>query len=390
MILFSTYKKVFILAVLASTITLVLFGLSTRGGASSQIKPDECCRCHFDTCNESNTKRFVHSPVRENYCAECHIKQAITLPKKELPANKAEIKWFSKIYTLADEHWFELPKNSEGRSLSIQVKNKTRQTVSQEITIPSLEDIAPFPVPQENSTISNVKVQEVKQGVFISANITWHTDRICDTKLLYGQNNIQSNTDADSHWTRHHEMTITGLERKKEYILAAASKDIFGNETTSSPITFSTHHFFASPDPTIPEVIAEIEVSNQFFKENQRIFISFAANQQVTMRLGFRGGDTATTGTNTTKLPGQHLALTDPYELSITRCLTCHPESKGKLSHPVNVQPKKGMTIPDEFPTLSDGRLTCMSCHKAHAANDHYRLIRPNRKDLCLGCHRNF
>lgn len=390
MILFSTHKKIFLLTVFVGSISVVLFGLSTKGGASSPIKPEECCRCHFDTCNEGNVKRFVHSPVRENYCAKCHIKQAITLPKKELQTDKAAIQWFSKIYTLANEHWFELPENSEGRRLSIELKNKTRQIMSQEITIPPLGEIAPFPVPQANSKISDVKVQEVKQGVFISANITWHTDRICDTKLLYGQNNIQSNTDADPRWTRHHEMTITGLEKKKTYILAAASQDIFGNETTSLPITFSTHQFFASPDPEISKMVAEIEVTKQFFKANERIFISFSANQQVAMRLGFRAGDSTATGTDAAKLPRQHLALTDSYELTITRCLTCHPESKGKLSHPINVQPKRGMTIPDEFPTLSDGRLTCMSCHKAHAANNHYRLIRANRKDLCLGCHRNF
>lgn len=390
MTLLSTHKKSFLLVLLASIITLVITGLSEQGNASTPRNPKDCCSCHSDTCNDSQAKRYVHSPVRENNCAKCHVKQVISTQNNGTNEPKAEIKWFKKIYDLADEHWFELPGNSDNLILSVQARNKNSQVLEQEIIIPSLAQIDPFPSPQEEAKILDIKVREVKQGVFISANITWHTDRICNGKLMYGQNKIEATSESDPSWSTKHEITITGLERKKNYMVAAVSQDIFGNEVTSPTISFSTHDFFSSPSPVTPEPTGDIGLTPKFFKNNERIFASFTANQPVTMLLGFRNGPGSKAATNTTELPNQHLPLTAPYELSITACISCHPGSKGKLSHPVDVKAKKGMTIPDDYTTLADGRLTCMSCHEPHAANNHFRLIRENRKALCLGCHRNF
>jgi predicted CXXCH cytochrome family protein len=115
-------------------------------------------------------------------------------------------------------------------------------------------------------------------------------------------------------------------------------------------------------------------------------------NQPVAIKLGFPNGrpKANNSSSDAEPLPSQHLPLTDPYTLTITACINCHPKSIGKLSHPVDILPKKGMVIPPDYQTLADGRLTCMSCHVPHAANNPYRLTRENRKDLCLGCHRNF
>ncbi|MCB2183790.1 MAG: cytochrome c3 family protein [Desulfobulbaceae bacterium] len=72
---------------------------------------------------------------------------------------------------------------------------------------------------------------------------------------------------------------------------------------------------------------------------------------------------------------------------SLTICSTCHPESVGTASHPVNFIPAKKTSIPGEYPTLPDGRITCITCHKPHASNHEYRLIKPRDHGFCVGCH---
>ncbi len=386
------HKASITLLTLASIFILALFCSSEHGDAGGLIEPDQCCRCHFDVCDQTTTKPYVHAPVIEHNCVVCHIQDSANNGSKAVTSETAKINWFAKHHNPDTQHWFELPANAEGLTLSLRAKSENSRALEQDLIIPQLADIPQFPQPQEKTTISDIRVIEVKRGVFISARVSWKTDQITDTRLLYGQGNLQSSTASDSQWTKNHTMTISGLERNRNYMVAVAVRDIFGNETVSSPVPFSTRQFFTTPGQQVSPPPGKIKIGTQFLKDKNRIFTAFASNQDVTMKLGFRAGQSPTTGIEkkTATLPSQHLALTDPYTLTITACINCHPKSIGKLSHPVDVLPKKGMVIPPDYHTLADGRLTCMSCHTPHAANDPYRLTRSKRKALCLGCHLNF
>lgn len=386
------HKASITLLTLAGIFILALFCSSEHGDASGLIEPDQCCRCHFEVCDQTTIKPYVHAPVMEQNCAICHIQDNANNGSKSVTDENTRIDWFAKHYNQDTEHWFELPPNAEGLTLSLKASRDNRTVLEQDILIPQLAAIPPSPRPQEKVKVSDIRVVEVKRGVFISARVTWKTDRITNTRLRYGQGNIQSSTASDSQWTKNHSMTISGLERNKKYMVAAAARDILGNETISSPILFSTQKFFTTPGPQPTTAPGKITLNTQFLKDKDRIFTTFTSNQDITLKLGFRPGQSPTTEIDkkTATLPSQHLILTDPYTLTISVCLNCHPNSKGKLSHPVDILPKKGMVIPPDYHTLADGRLTCMSCHQPHAANDPYRLTRSKRKALCLGCHLNF
>jgi predicted CXXCH cytochrome family protein len=369
---------------------MVLLFPSAQSWASGPIKPDECCRCHFDVCNQAQTKQYVHKPVEEHQCAACHLKENNPISKTAGRDNAPKVDWFCRRYTSEPQHWVELPKNSGGLPLAVEIRGINKQIIHQEIAIPTLADIQPVQRPQSDAAISDVQVVEVKRGVFISAKVSWETDRIATTRLRYGKKKLETVTAADSAWTTHHTMTISGLEHKKDYLVAAVSQDIFGNEIISQPIPFTTNHFFTKVEQNRYAPLGKISLQTGFFKENKRIFVSIKANQPISLKLGFLPGKAPHKQDDRTTLPTQHLELSDPHTLTIGVCLKCHPASKDKLSHPVDVQPAKGMVVPADYKRLADGRITCMTCHLPHASNNHYRLTRATRKDLCTGCHRNF
>lgn len=64
-------------------------------------------------------------------------------------------------------------------------------------------------------------------------------------------------------------------------------------------------------------------------------------------------------------------------------CLDCHPDRKSPAEHRFDIVP----SMPVRDLPLSDGRITCVTCHDPHA--DPYRkMLRVQPKDLCLQCHR--
>lgn len=382
------YKAGLILLMLTVSFTLSVLFVSKRGDASNPISPDECCRCHFNTCEQTQTRRYIHAPAGEEQCSICHIQQSSVPQTSSTSKNVETIDWFAYSQSMNTEHWFEIPQQAEGASLTIQSHTEQGNKTQQKITIPTLDKTSSFPTALGTAVISDLKVTEVKRGVFISATCTWKTDRITGSRLLYGQENIQSTTALDANWTTSHEMTIIGLEAGKTYMVAAAGQDLLGNDTISPTLSFSTARFWSLPEEstTGPQ---ELTLNMAFLKSQKRQFISLTANQPISVKLGVAPNQTQEDDLSQS-LPTQHLPLTDPYELNINICITCHPQSKGELSHPVDVQAERGMVIPEEYHTLADGRLTCMTCHEPHASNNPYRLTNSNRKDLCLGCHINF
>lgn len=73
-------------------------------------------------------------------------------------------------------------------------------------------------------------------------------------------------------------------------------------------------------------------------------------------------------------------------------CETCHSENARILSHPTDVYPT--ISIPKDMP-LTEGRLTCLTCHYTHNDKDkqftqrHYFLRRQIRGIIfCSACHK--
>jgi predicted CXXCH cytochrome family protein len=63
-------------------------------------------------------------------------------------------------------------------------------------------------------------------------------------------------------------------------------------------------------------------------------------------------------------------------------CIECHPDRKAPAEHKVDISPKMA---PEKLP-LSQGKMTCITCHDPHK-NPYGSLLRMPRKDLCSRCH---
>ncbi len=380
--------------VLAGLVLLVLICCPEQGKASAAITPDQCCSCHLDVCEQSTTKRYVHAPVLENHCAVCHVKGGMPPVAQQAGDEEAheEIAWFARDCQENNEHWFELPSHLASTTVSLMAKVGGRKVLEQEVALPSFENAERFPPQGGMAEIFDLRVVEVKKGVFLTARIAWKTDRITNAQVLYGEDSLNSRTALDDRWATNHEITVAGLDGGRNYRFVAVSQDINGNKAMSPEMLFSTRAFFDSSRRQGENVPVPVAMKANFYQQQGRVFGHFEADYPVSLRLGSKGQQHLAMAAQESQLsrPQGHLELTDPHSLTITVCVSCHPQAKGVHSHPVGIRPKAGMHIPSDYKIMADGRLSCMSCHQAHASDNEYRLTRASRKDLCLGCHRNF
>lgn len=382
------------LFILGGLLGIGLIFSSESGAASGSVTPDQCCRCHTAVCEQTTGKRYVHAPVLENHCAVCHVKgdMPTVVQQGDGKEDVVEIDWFAKDCQEDHEHWFELPSSLASTTVSLMAKVNGRVVLEQDVDLPALQHAERFPLSQDGPKIFDLSVVEIKKGVFLSSRIAWKTDRITDAQVFYGEGNLGATSAVDTRWSKDHEITLTGLDAGRKYTFVAVSHDIYDNKAMSAKMTFSTDSFYSAPVRPNMGVQGQVGIQANFYQEKERLFAHFASSHPVSMRLGLQGDQPlgrAATGSEA-NLPQEHLELTDPHSLTITVCVGCHPQATGVHSHPVNIRPKAGMNIPPDYSTMADGRLSCMSCHQAHSSDNEYRLTKAKRKDLCLGCHRNF
>jgi predicted CXXCH cytochrome family protein len=385
--------KIFLL-VLAGLCGLTFSIAAAQGDASGAVAPEECCRCHLKVCEERTTKRYVHAPLLENHCAVCHVKGGMPSVGRQAVQEEVneEIEWFVRDSQENNEHWFELPAYFAGTNITLMANAGENKVLNQEINLPTLDRAERFPLQQGEITISDLRIVEVKKGVFLSARIAWKTDRITDAQIFYGEGDLRSSTALDNRWATDHEILVAGLDAGRLYRFVVVSRDISGNKAISQEMMLSTRGFYSEPVLKPKGQQGQVVMKAHFYQEQGRFFARFATSHPVAMRLGRNGEQALRVEANGVgaNRPQGHFELTDPHALTITVCVGCHPQSKGEHSHPVDIRPKAGMHIPPDYRTMADGRLSCMTCHQAHASDNEYRLTRAKRKDLCLGCHRNF
>jgi predicted CXXCH cytochrome family protein len=71
-------------------------------------------------------------------------------------------------------------------------------------------------------------------------------------------------------------------------------------------------------------------------------------------------------------------------------CLDCHPEKGGEKSdHVIGITPRPDMMPGAEAKglVLSEGRITCATCHDPHGSG-YVKMLRAGPKELCQACHR--
>ncbi|MCJ7601939.1 MAG: hypothetical protein MUO63_10630 [Desulfobulbaceae bacterium] len=366
----------------------------------SRTLQEECEKCHNQVLEKELLKRYIHQPFAGRKCLTCHVDAKDSSPPVAVqPAPdkaKAKIRWLSISPSASAEHTFLLPVKSASGKIMIDAKAPGKSPLRQSLTIPAVNTLVKAENDQTPPRITNIKA-DVQQGILINAAITWQSDKKTNATVQYGIKGAGQTIEEKNLFVTDHEITLPGLKSESIYQFSITCRDIFGNSAISPIFTFSTAKVSPLPEPPPENQGAsseKIAINSSLFRINDdNVMLELTANQPVSIAIGTSDEEPAERRIFLVK-PGQspdmaeeHIPLTNKEYSSIIICSTCHKSYNQQKSHPVNILPKGKIKIPPEYPTLPDGRISCMTCHINHAANNEYRLIKSSRKELCLSCH---
>jgi hypothetical protein len=229
--------------------------------------------------------------------------------------------------------------------------------------------------------ISGIRVVRIKKAPFLSTTIMWDTDEPSTSFIEYGlsdQYGIYSPEDITM--VKHHRANIYKLIHGKDYHFRVISRDMFGNQAVSEDCLFNTAKITVS-DVTEKGEPPELTVNNvEIFMRRKRAKSSEISLYLETSRIA------NVTVVECKKVKDRCAGLSVGKELTIDVCRRCHPIEAIGLTHPVGVAAKPTTMVPDYFPTLRGGIMTCVTCHFAHGGKRQYFA----RSDTisCKTCHR--
>jgi len=360
----------------------------------------ECYQCHGAALEAKKNKMYIHSPFGQQECTVCHLESELAPVKKKNSSRavdeRQKIFWFGESSLPDTTHWFLVPAKKMGAVFLAEARGGRGALFRKEIAVPPLAGIPEAEDSGKPPSISGVRVLEVQRGLFLSATIAWETDVITDARVRYGQSDLNQTSVRNSRLGRKHQVVLTDLKPGKTYRYSVLSSDLFRRQSASEPLTFSTAKPFAAPQARVADIRpsgGEVPLGSRFRKAGENYLLELTTDQPVSLFIGAREG--AAQGSRTAEkisiagnLDESHAGLNTKFATTMQVCDKCHRHHSA-TSHPINVYPKRGMVIPPEYPTLPDGRVTCMSCHETHGSDRSFRLIKAGQRELCVGCHRD-
>ena len=342
--------------------------------APIELKESGCIGCH-ERVYSSIIRYNKQHPRASDECQMCHITDMA--PAKEIP-----------IDTFTKENLIYLDvANIINYRVKVRVKDREgKEAVSQEISFtPSsvnevmLDDKKP-PV------ISNVKVEEMKAGIFYTAVITWETDELSTARVEYGlSKKYDDSSPQDNKFTREHRVLIERLAPDEKYHFAVISKDLFGNTGRSEDFTFKVKKPFLEKqdEPQVRPTVENIKV----VKTSGKIALSWKTNKKATSVVELAE-----------ILPRKDIASKEPHYPGLTTvkyagldgCVNqnCHVGGVHKrTSHPTGLLSWMTIYPPPDLPLAGNTIMLCATCHSPHGGNyDH--ILRKEENKLCTSCHR--
>jgi len=365
-----------------------------------------CMECHDDLYAESLENLYIHTPFLEKNCEICHDSSMSTSSGSSVSsAKKAQnsgpkMTWLTKGGRSLSEHWLLLPVPESVSEFVLGVNGTGKKHSKLVYTLPPFDDLPEIENDKKGPQIDKVMILAMQRSIFITATIGWETDEISDAQIKYSLKKKQFLSAVDSQLGKSHQLTLMGLKAKKKYRFSVISKDIYGNESVLGPYVLNTKKAKDGSGKKSEKKKKkkgseveekENEILTEFYKIPGNYLIKVNSSEEKKIFLGLKSADESGDGDEDSgvneDMDPDHLLLTDPFELNTQQCYICHNSYK-ELSHPVNVFPKPGMVIPPEYPTLPDGRISCMTCHNKHGSNNPFRTLKEHNRDLCIGCHK--
>lgn len=361
----------------------------------------DCADCHKDVRNKARHERYVHQPFMTGKCSQCHIAgMTVSAPVKKSPlvAKKQQlekVRWFQTVTGRQQEHWLRLPADKLSGGLYLKATDGRMRSPLQKIDLPRSGALPQKLDDKQAPLQSNLLVSGVRRGISTTVTLQWQTDEYTDTIVYYGAGNLRS-VKADRQLARQHSLVLLGLDADKSYQYQVVSRDLFGNETKSPLLEFSTDKSFwdqAANYNANGSFSSEIKLQWELFRTGDDYLVVVTADRPVSLSLGTENkAKSKNTVERQVVTSGQlsHPILKSSFDTNITVCKDCHTGVREEYSHPIKVRARKGMVIPPEYSLLPDGKMSCMTCHDDHASNNEYRLRKSSKADLCRGCHREY
>jgi predicted CXXCH cytochrome family protein len=323
---------------------------------------------------EAISYRYQHSVVKDK-CPLCHIN----------PEKKENVKACLNFPTMQKERIIYVDELSEDQKYQAEVilTDSTGKSCA-----PSIIDIIPEELWQPSETrsslklkkLSRVTVDEIKKRGFVQATISWETDVFATSEIEYRSRGTRGKTfKIKNLYTKEHKIILNGLKHKKKYYFRVVSRDIYGNTQESKEYTLNTsEEFFRINESIINDsILPAVEHLQAFRGQNKGLYLKISANKPCEISVKLKEIIEEDEKHGFGLLPARYSR--------IDICYKCHPHDS---SHPVGVKaisPK--IRTPEGLPTIEDGIITCVTCHKPHGGERvHYNRF-DFKKDLCMRCH---
>lgn len=358
-----------------------------------------CRRCHQAELDQAEIRLYQHTPFMQRKCEACHATKAsesglktgtVSTSVRKIHPAEPKVTWLAESSQVGSEHSFVLSADKLGDKLVVDLRGERDRFPRQEIKLPLLRDVGKIEKTVADPEISAVKVLEVKRGIFLSVLISWKTDALTDAQVRYGMQDLSQQTDRSKRFGRSHQVRLYNLKPDERYQFQVVGSDLFGRSQASEVLNFSTEKPFEMKDSAVASG-GTISLKSSVQRLGNDYLVQLETDKPAAVFVGSVGKRRTQRNDPEPKVPAAveaHEGLSTGVELGIAACLNCHRQQKQK-THPVNVLPKPGMTIPPEYPTLPDGRITCASCHLTHSSDYEYLAIRRGKRELCVGCHKD-
>lgn len=354
------------------------------------VQGARCTPCHEEVYMHAASSRYLHSIVTDD-CEICHMINPDEL-NEEIATLTSEIE---------GENVIALGELPEGTHYTLNVIARDNQGNESEPVVITVDpdEVKRFAHPPLR-ILSCVSVEEVRKGPYVSATIAWDTDAFATSEIEY----IASGKYPDiftevSTFRKKHRITLAGLKHKSIYRFSVTSRDLLGNVLKSDEYTIDTagelpgpesEDSGESPPPNIDYLDVfkvakddeETEDGNTPFKEDNRLYMITGTNKSCVLTVSISRSPDPDASAKGDKHGG---GLAPARFSTMEVCYQCHEQN---ASHPVDVKSEGVKTaIPDDLPTIEDGRMTCITCHYPHGGDRPYFARLDFNKEICIKCH---
>jgi predicted CXXCH cytochrome family protein len=354
-----------------------------------------CIDCHEDVYTSLEGYAYQHLDIVPKSCALCHLKltkeeEVISMKEnyKQIRGQNYDKEFLVPIGTHTDDI---------GICFNAKLTNKNGNTVESDFlrVIPSKvkAELTEDPTPP---VITEIKITDFILGVFDDVQISWDTDEFSDSEVQYGYTEDYDEKVRDLNLVKNHDILVKTLRHGSKVNYRVVSMDNFGNVAKSGNNTFytSVDQIYIKKDvaslslPTIEKVGA--------LKIGTDIFLYIKTDQNVFYRIDYKPEDSEVVGEEESSaikeasqinssedtVLAHSKGLKTEKDVSLTSCRRCHKDQEGG-EHPTDIRPPKKPA--NDLP-LTEGVMTCVTCHSAHGG-DKPAILRLIDRDLCNSCH---